>query len=365
MRTGHVEETSGSRWRAIETSWIAEFFKIPVVHKPGTVYVYTSAASYMLSAIVTKVTGQTMHDYLKPRLFEPLDIEGEIWDMGPEGINPGGNGLSCKVVDLLKLGVLHLQKGMWKGKRVLPETWVDDATRAYGDSNYGYHWVTGPEGEFYAMGLFGQLILISPAYDAVITFTSAINDSMACSGHLVPLVHRYLSRLFPKHTLNAEDVADARLEARLKKETEVEKLMSLVESRFEHASILIYNVEENPFGVKALHLDTSPAVCTFRLIDNEGEYAVTAGIGNWLEGETDMPGARLHHGYNLTPLRVVAGGRWLDSDTLELNWIFPETTFRDTVVCRFAGDRITVSRRVNVNSGARQDPDLQGKLISV
>jgi CubicO group peptidase (beta-lactamase class C family) len=148
MRTGHAEETSGSRWRGIESSWIAEFFKIPVVHKPGTVFVYTSAASYMLSAIVTRVTGQTMHEYLKPRLFEPLGIVGESWDVGPDGIYAGGNGLTCKVVDLMKLGILHLHKGVWEGKQILPEAWVNEATRAFGDSSYGYHWVTGPDGEF-------------------------------------------------------------------------------------------------------------------------------------------------------------------------------------------------------------------------
>jgi CubicO group peptidase (beta-lactamase class C family) len=364
MRTGHAEETSGSRWRGIETSWIAEFFKIPVLHNPGAVYVYTSAASYMLSAIITRATGQRMHDYLKPRLFEPLGIVGETWDMGPDGINPGGNGLNCKVVDLLKLGILHLQKGVWEGKQALPEAWVDDATRTHGDSNYGYQWVTGPEGEYYAMGLFGQLILVAPAYDAVMTFTSAINDSRACSGYLVPLVHKHLSRLFADHLPNDADAADARLEARLRQEAEAEGLVSLAEPRLEYASTLIYNVDKNSLGVEALYLSISRAVCTLRLIDNGNEYAVTAGIGSWLEGETNIPGARLHHGYNLTPLRVVAGGRWLDPDTLELSWIFAETTFRDTVVCRFAGNRITVSRRVNVNSGATHDPDLEGKLIS-
>ncbi|MFS2055709.1 serine hydrolase domain-containing protein, partial [Variovorax sp. CT11-76] len=58
MRTGHAAMTSGSVWRQIRTSWIAEFFKIPVVNPPGTQFVYTSAATYMLSAIVTKTTGQ-------------------------------------------------------------------------------------------------------------------------------------------------------------------------------------------------------------------------------------------------------------------------------------------------------------------
>jgi CubicO group peptidase (beta-lactamase class C family) len=76
MRTGHAAMVSGSAWRPIKTSWVAEFFKIPVVYQPGTKWVYTSAATYLLSAIVTRVTGQPVADYLKPRLFDPLDIHG-------------------------------------------------------------------------------------------------------------------------------------------------------------------------------------------------------------------------------------------------------------------------------------------------
>ena len=85
-----------------------EFFKIPLAYAPGERFVYTSAASYMLSAILTRLTGQTMHDYLKPRLFEPLGIAGEAWDVGPDGVNPGGNGLVETTAALLKLGILHL-----------------------------------------------------------------------------------------------------------------------------------------------------------------------------------------------------------------------------------------------------------------
>ena len=89
MRAGHAEEISGSVWRQIKTSWVAEFFKVPVVHKPGTRFVYSSAASFMLSAIVTKVTGQTLRDYMEPRFFKPLGITRLSWDVGPGGINPG------------------------------------------------------------------------------------------------------------------------------------------------------------------------------------------------------------------------------------------------------------------------------------
>ena len=205
MRTGQAAETSGARWRGLKTSWTTEFFKIPLAHQPGAQYVYTSAASYMLSAILTKATGKTLHDYLRSRLFGPLGIEGEQWDLAPEGINPGGNGLTCKPEDLLKFGVLHLHRGVWEGNRILPADWIESATRRRGADGYGYHWVTGTQGEFFAMGLFGQLIGVFPRYEAVIVMNSAIQHTEACSRILVPLLQGHLAALFPETVIDEDD----------------------------------------------------------------------------------------------------------------------------------------------------------------
>src|SRR5262249_16754045 len=150
------------------TSWVAEFFKIPVVFQPGTKFVYTSAATYMLSAIVTKTTGQTLRDYLEPRFFKPLGIKDPQWDLSPGGINPGGNGLSWRTADSLKLGALYVQGGMWEGKRVLPEKWTRAATSSQsGQPDYGYQWWIGPNRAAYALGLFVQMSIIFPDHDAV------------------------------------------------------------------------------------------------------------------------------------------------------------------------------------------------------
>jgi CubicO group peptidase (beta-lactamase class C family) len=363
MRTGHANETSGSRWRGIKTSWIAEFFKIPVEHLPGAVYVYTSAASYMLSAILTKTTGETMHDYLKPRLFEPLGIIGETWDISPDEINPGGNGLTCKTVDLLKLGILHAQKGIWNGSRILPETWITEATRAFGDSDYGYHWVSGPDGEFYAMGLFGQLIAVFPKHDAVVVVTSAVNSPHAVSGQLIPMIHRHLMGIFQPSVLD-ETEADSRLAARVARMSTPEPPVSLAEPRPEHIGVRRYAVLKNALGVQEMSLDFAREVCTLRLTDPAGEQTIIVGINRWIEGVTNMRGEQLHHGYHLTPARVVAGARWLAPDTLEMTWIFTETAFRDRIVLHFMGKQFTMSRSVNVNSGTLKLPDLRGDLIT-
>jgi len=108
--------------------WVKSYLETPVDIEPGTRYRYSSLATFMLSAIVQKVSGQKVIDYLTPRLFEPLGIEGIDWETAPGGINTGGWGLRVKTEDMAKLGQLYLNKGKWNGKQLLPEKWVEEAT---------------------------------------------------------------------------------------------------------------------------------------------------------------------------------------------------------------------------------------------
>jgi CubicO group peptidase (beta-lactamase class C family) len=131
MATGHQTEPSmlvpaDSSMR--DASWVRRFFAHPVAFKPGTHFLYNSPATYMLSAIVQKTTGQTVRDYLTPRLFEPLGIARPTWSTSPEGISAGAYGLNVRTEDIAKLGQLYLQHGVWNGKQLLPAGWADTAT---------------------------------------------------------------------------------------------------------------------------------------------------------------------------------------------------------------------------------------------
>jgi CubicO group peptidase (beta-lactamase class C family) len=107
---------------------VKQFLAHPVVHKPGTHFQYNSMGSYTLSAVVTKVTGKTTLEFLKPRLFEPLGIDSPQWASSPEGNSIGGSGLKLCTEDIAKFGQLYLQKGKWKGKQLIPEKWIEQAT---------------------------------------------------------------------------------------------------------------------------------------------------------------------------------------------------------------------------------------------
>ena len=139
-------------------------------HKPGTHFLYNTPATYMLSAIVQKVTGMTVLDYLRPRLFEPLGIEHPTWGTSPQGISLGGYGLSIRTEDIARFGQLYLQKGKWHGKQLVPEAWIEAATarqtsngsnpKSDWDQGYGYQFWRCRHGAFRGDGAFGQFCIV-------------------------------------------------------------------------------------------------------------------------------------------------------------------------------------------------------------
>ncbi|MFO1496900.1 MAG: serine hydrolase [Verrucomicrobiota bacterium] len=126
MSVGSEKEPTQSMIK--EENWVRTFLAAPITHPPGTQFLYNSGATYMLSAIVQRVTGATVLDYLTPRLFDPLQIEGPTWETCPRGINVGGWGLNIRTEGLAKFGQLFLQKGMWDGRQIIPAKWVQEAT---------------------------------------------------------------------------------------------------------------------------------------------------------------------------------------------------------------------------------------------
>jgi CubicO group peptidase (beta-lactamase class C family) len=165
---------------------VKQFLAHPVVYKPGTHFQYNTMGAYTLSAIVTKVTGQTSLDYLKPRLFEPLGIENPRWDASPEGNSLGGYGMYIRTEDIAKFGQLYLQRGKWNGVQLVPEDWVAQATAKQvpndqeGHSKIGIDWTQGYGFQFWRCthnafrgdGAGGQLCVMMPDQDMVVAITA-------------------------------------------------------------------------------------------------------------------------------------------------------------------------------------------------
>ncbi len=195
MTCGHDVEPNSARRDSVD--WVESFLAWPVLHKPGEYYLYNSVGTYMLSAIVQKVTGEKLIDYLDTRLFQPLHIQRPEWDESPQGINCGGWGLSLKTEDMAKMGQLFLQKGEWNGKQIVPAEWLkemssyqvpsapsgtrfEDLEKAglNKDNNewvqgYGYQMWICRHNAFRADGFAGQYIMVFPDRDAVLVLTTS------------------------------------------------------------------------------------------------------------------------------------------------------------------------------------------------
>ncbi len=196
MSVGHETDPTKTI-RSQGENWEKIFLATPIVYEPGTRFVYNSMATYMLSAIIQKVTGNKLIDYLYPRLFRPLGITGAEWEASPKGVNCGGWGLYIKTEDMAKLGQLLLQKGSWNGKQLLPEAWIAETTTAKiiqapawvsSDTKtensdwmqgYGYLIWRCRYNAYRADGANGQFIIVIPDKDAVIVTTANISDMQA------------------------------------------------------------------------------------------------------------------------------------------------------------------------------------------
>ena len=357
MRTGHAGETSGSVWRPIRTSWVAEFFKIPVVHRPGTTFVYTSAATYMLSALISKTTGRNTYDYLKPRFFQPLGISGEEWAAGPQDITPGANGLSWKVADSLKLGILHQQEGRHAGRQIVPADWVRAVHQPHVPGRYGYQWWLGPN-RYQAIGLFGQYSYVFPDSGVVLALMSAMTRPRRTEWEEV------LDRHMPMMVAGSGSGSSAlpRLRALTDSLRVNAPLAAATSPTAARISGKTYAIAPNVDAVDAIRIDIADGKGRLTLRDDRNEHRVDFGLGGWIEGSTSLTGHKLHHEYQPNSMRVVAGGGWSDPATLEIILQFTETAFQDRLRLRFDGDSLAYDRSVNVNSGDLARPTLTGRL---
>lgn len=204
MTTGHATESLPDAERENDVDWATHVLSQPLEFEPGTHFVYNSGASYLLSAILQRTSGQLLVDYLVPRLFGPLGIESHSWEVSPQGINTGGWGLSLRTEDLAKFGQLYLRGGRLGDVAVVPSEWVaeatswqvpngDPATPSDWSQGYGYQFWQCRNGAYRGDGLGGQFCIVMPKQDAVLVITADLIDMQqeldVVWDHLLPALH--------------------------------------------------------------------------------------------------------------------------------------------------------------------------------
>ena len=339
-------------------NWVKTFLALPIANPPGSTFFYNSGASYMLSAIVQKLTGQKVIDYLGPRLFQPLAIEGMTWETCPRGINTGGWGLSIQTEGLAKFGQLYLQKGEWNGKQILPAAWIEEATTfkiqqpaAAGQNlemakktndwlqGYGYQFWRSRHDAYRADGAFGQYTFVLPDQDAVICITG---ETGSMAGEF-DLIWHYLLPAMKENALPPDPVAQARLKRKLSSLALLPPKAQATSPVAAGISGKTFKIEGDPH-VQSVMFKFQGDDCTFTLKDGQGEHPITCGLEKWVDGKTDMPGTppKLTVGALGPVSKVLASGTWANPKTFQMTWHFYETPHHDTVTCRFDGDKVKI-----------------------
>ncbi|MBQ8885678.1 MAG: serine hydrolase [Clostridia bacterium] len=176
MRLGQERsELMGERWSKLEEDdWVRYSLSRPFICKPGERFLYSNVGPYLAGIIIQRRAGCSLIDYLTPRLFEPLSIKRPTWETDPLGNSFGSSGLMLTLSEFHKFGLLYLNKGVWNGKRLISEKWIEESTKKqYEDGvGYGYLFWRGERNSYRADGMFGQLCIVFPDDNAVVSIVS-------------------------------------------------------------------------------------------------------------------------------------------------------------------------------------------------
>ncbi|MBN1482228.1 class C beta-lactamase-related serine hydrolase [candidate division KSB1 bacterium] len=349
MNTGHELDTTGQITNADSVTWVEAFLGVPVEFKPGTHFVYNSGASFMLSAILQKVTGETLLAYLTPRLFEPLGIKNPTWESNPQGINMGGWGLKVKTEDIAKFGQLYLQKGMWQEQRLLSEDWVKAASsrQTSNGSNPDSDWEQGYGYQFWRCrhniyrgdGAFGQYCIIMPEQDAVLAITGGLGDMQKP----MTLAWDILLPAMEDHSLPENAPVQKKLQNKLAT-LALKTVSGEASSLHAQKSTGTWIFDQNPYGIKSVTLNFSNNPVTIKVLDNQGERHIACGHGVWEKSSIPFMSDR--------PEPVAACGAWIEPHHYQVKLCAYETPYIQQLDFNFAGKELLFDLKFNVSFGS-------------
>jgi CubicO group peptidase (beta-lactamase class C family) len=352
MNAGHQDETSSAADKITPRSFLAH----PVPHKPGTHFKYNTPATFMLSAAVQKRTGQTLADYLKPRLFDPLGISKPVWNTNSQGIALGGYGLRVRTEDIARFGQLYLQRGMWEGKQLIPAEWVDLATsrqvsngsnpKSDWEQGYGFQFWRCRHGAYRGDGAFGQYCLVLPEQDAVVAITSGLKDMQA----VLNLVWDKLLPGFQAGPIaeNREGAAALRSRLQALKIRPAEGAATSPAAASLAGKKVVFPANDS----KLESLVWTPEALTLTI--NGAETKVDLGSGEWKRGKGT------YGAYRDEP--AAATGAWAKENTYVMKQVFSETPYYLTLSLQVADGDVTCGLETNVGFGATKKPALIGKI---
>jgi Beta-lactamase len=363
---------------ATQENWVKGFFSVPIKKKPGSVFLYNSLATYMLSAIVQKVTGERMLQYLSPRLFNPLGIKNIDWEIDPKGINSGGWGLRLKTEDMAKFGQLFLQKGKWQGKQIIPASWIEEAStfkidqkpelsQAEKDKSdwtqgYCYQMWRCKNNAYRGDGAFGQYIIVMPDQDAVIAITSETGDMQdelnLVWKHLLPAMGNKKLPVSANTLALKQKMASLSLKAPLKNPSPGS--LPTIAGK----TIVL---EKNEKNIEQMSFSVVKGSYTLTMKSDTSNYTLSFTSGQWKNGVTSRKGPNLVYRakghFKGLPAPLISGAYfWQDNNSLELDLRYIESPHTEKMVFHFEGEEVQIDIQNSFDPSSKTT--LKGKIKS-
>lgn len=344
MSTGHEQDTTFVMWED-QSNWAKVFFEIPIKHEPGTHFLYNTGATYMLSAILERVSGHKLLDYLRPRLFDPLGIQDVPTISCPQGVHVGGFGMSMKTEDIAKFGQLYLQNGVWNGVRILPEAWIQAATSkqvSNGDDEhsdwsqgYGYQFWRCRHDSYRGDGAFGQFCIVMPKQNVVIAMTAGLMEMQ----DVLELVWKHLLPGMTDRQSLPESSLYKDLFNRLNSLSYVSDLGAHRTPIQWKSNPVSYSIAPNANHFAQAIFSEDQQQISISLIGDKGNFELRAGLGCFSYGEGELNGFSF---------KYAASGKWRKRNVLEITLFMTHYPLSDRIICHFVSDSVQVTSTRNV-----------------
>lgn len=320
--------------------WVQYTLDKPMADPPGTHFVYNSGGSHLLAAAVEQATGQDLLTFAHTNLFDPLGITSADWFLiDPHGTPFGGTGLRMTPRDMAKFGYLYLHNGEWDGQQIISSAWVTASTQSAIPTRpitdgYGYQWWVDSKGYYMTAGYGGQHIMVDPAQNLVVVFTSGLGGSSEVLLPVQLLTNIILPAIQSDDPLPENAEGQAALAAAIQTldsapaPTAVEPLPTIAADMAER----VYQMDDNAIGWDSIQLTFTEDADTAQITLN-GIETTTIGLDGVLR-VTTFPEANTNV--------IFASGRWVSDKRFEMNYARAGGADNFQVTFTFDGDTLKV-----------------------
>ena len=296
------------------------------IKPPGTHFCYNQGCTYTLSAIISKVTGGNLLDYLKPRLFTPMGVENVEWLDSLEGITQGFSGLYLETESIAKFGILQLHLGEWNGDQLVPAEYLETAHEKHVDNfdssessdwqqGYGFQFWVCRNDAYRGDGAFGQLCVMIPQCEAVVVCTAALADMQTELDTVWKYILPALSGSFER-----DSAGDEELLLRLRNLTSSSSDLAIANGPLSATFARSATVAPFTDHLLSLRVESSKNGTNLTLVTHDGECNFDLVANKWSEGT--LPSR--HQPFSKAS---VLGG-WVSDDCFIVEVVWPTSPHR-------------------------------------